>query len=42
MTPVARWEPWRSSRGVAYLQALLAGLRPVLPEQVVKFLPEQP
>lgn len=42
MTPVARWEPWRSSRGVACLQALLAGLRPVLPEQVVKFLPEQP
>jgi membrane protein required for colicin V production len=42
MTPVARWEPWRESRGVAWLQVLLAGLRPVLPEQVVKFLPEQP
>ncbi|MBC7702312.1 MAG: CvpA family protein [Massilia sp.] len=42
MTPVARWEPWQASRGVAGLQILLTGLRPVLPEQVVKFLPEQP
>lgn len=42
MTPLARWEPWQASRGVAWLQVLLQGLRPVLPEQVVKFLPEQP
>lgn len=41
MTPVQRWEPWQSSRGVAGLQILLTGLRPVLPEQVVKFLPAQ-
>lgn len=42
MTPVAGWAPWQTSRGVAGLQILLTGLRPVLPEQVVKFLPEQP
>lgn len=42
MTPLATWAPWHASRGVAWLQVLLKGLRPVLPEQVVKFLPEQP
>lgn len=42
MTPVREWAPWHASRGVAGLQILLAGIRPVLPEQVVKFLPEQP
>ncbi len=42
MTPVARWAPWQASQGVAGLQILLTGLKPVLPEQVVKFLPEQP
>lgn len=41
MTPLAQWEPWRASHGVAVLQDVLAGLRPVLPEQVNKFLPEQ-
>lgn len=40
MTPLAQWEPWHASRGVAWLQVLLQGLRPMLPEQVVKFLPE--
>ncbi|MDO9238068.1 MAG: CvpA family protein [Aquabacterium sp.] len=42
MTPLATWEPWHASRGVTWLQVLLQGLRPVLPEQVLKFLPEQP
>jgi membrane protein required for colicin V production len=42
MTPVAKWEPWQASRGVAWLQVVLKGLRPVLPEQVVEFLPAQP
>jgi membrane protein required for colicin V production len=42
MTPVAKWEPWKASRGVAWLQVLLKGLRPVLPEQVIEFLPAQP
>ncbi|WP_294636271.1 CvpA family protein [uncultured Aquabacterium sp.] len=41
MTPLAQWAPWQSSRGVAWLAVLLDGLRPVLPDQVVKFLPEQ-
>ena len=41
MTPLAQWGPWQSSRGVAWLAVLLDGLRPVLPGQVVKFLPEQ-
>ncbi|WP_290867439.1 CvpA family protein [Aquabacterium sp.] len=41
MTPLARWEPWQASRGVGWLAVLLEGLRPALPEQVVKFLPEQ-
>jgi membrane protein required for colicin V production len=41
MTPLAQWGPWQASRGVGLLQIFLEGLRPVLPEQVVKFLPEQ-
>jgi membrane protein required for colicin V production len=41
MTPLATWQPWQASRGVAWLEVLLQGLRPVLPAQVVKFLPEQ-
>ncbi|MBI3384178.1 MAG: CvpA family protein [Aquabacterium sp.] len=42
MTPVAKWPSWQASRGVAWMQGLLKGLRPVLPEQVIQFLPEQP
>ncbi|MDE2400610.1 MAG: CvpA family protein [Burkholderiales bacterium] len=42
MTPLAGWAPWHESRGVAVLHDFLTGLRPVLPEQVVKFLPERP
>jgi membrane protein required for colicin V production len=42
MTPLASWQPWQASRGVSYLQVVLQGLRPILPAQVVKFLPEQP
>lgn len=42
MTPVAKWPSWQASRGVAWMQVILKGLRPVLPEQVIKFLPEQP
>lgn len=41
MTPVAKWEPWQASHGVAWLQVLLKGLRPVLPPQVVQYLPSQ-
>ncbi|HYR26761.1 MAG TPA: CvpA family protein [Aquabacterium sp.] len=42
MTPLVEWQPWKDSRGVGYLSALLDGLRPILPEQVVRFLPAQP
>lgn len=41
MTGIVSWQPWQASHGVAVLQGVLRGLRPVLPEQVVKFLPEQ-
>jgi len=41
MTPLTRWEPWQASRSVDWLRVFLTGLRPVLPEQVIKFLPEQ-
>ena len=42
MTPMSHWPSWQTSRGIALMQVVLKGLRPVLPEQVVKFLPEQP
>lgn len=41
MTPMAKWAPWHASRSVVWLEVLLQGLAPVLPEQVVKFLPAQ-
>ena len=41
LTPLAKWELWQSSRSVVWLNVLLRGLTPILPEQVVKFLPEQ-
>lgn len=40
MTPLAQSELWRSSRSVGWIQLLLQGLRPILPEQVLQFLPE--
>ena len=40
-TPLAQWEPWLASKGVDWLEILLTGLRPVLPEQVIEFLPAQ-
>ncbi len=41
LTPLAEWNVWQSSRSVDWLNVLLRGLTPLLPEQVVKFLPEQ-
>lgn len=41
LTPLAKWDLWQSSRSVAWLNVLLKGVTPLLPEQVVKFLPEQ-
>jgi membrane protein required for colicin V production len=40
MTPLVQTEVWRSSRSVGWIQALLQGLRPILPTQVLQFLPE--
>lgn len=40
MTPLAQSELWRSSRSVGWIQSLLQGLRPILPDQVLQFLPE--
>lgn len=39
MTPVAQADVWRASRGVAWLGTVLQGLRPILPPEVVQFLP---
>ena len=39
MTPLAQAELWRSSRSVGWSQVLLEGLRPILPVQVLQFLP---
>ena len=40
-TPLAQWEPWLASSGVQWLEMVFQGLRPVLPEQVIEFLPAQ-
>mgnify|MGYP002665109840 CR=1 FL=1 len=40
-TPLAQWEPWVASKGVDTLLLLLEGLRPVLPELVIEYLPSQ-
>lgn len=42
MTPVAKWPSWQASRGCGVDAGITKGLRPVLPEQVIQFLPEQP
>ena len=39
MTPAAQADSWRASRGVAWLGTVLQGLRPILPSEVVQFLP---
>lgn len=39
MTPVAQADVWRASRGVSWLGSVLQGLRPILPPEVVQFLP---
>ena len=39
MTPVSRTETWQASQGVVYLQAGLGALRPVLPPEVLAYLP---
>lgn len=39
MTPVVQADVWRASRGVSWLDSVLQGLRPILPPEVVQFLP---
>ena len=39
LTPASRAPAWQHSQGAAWLGALLAGLRPVLPEAVSRHLP---
>lgn len=41
MTPLAQWGPWQSAKALPWLQTLLTGLRPVLPERILEFLPVQ-
>lgn len=39
LTPLADWEPWRASQVMPWLRVAAEGLRPVLPVEVVRFLP---
>lgn len=39
MTPLAKTEVWQASVGVDWLQAALSGMRPMLPPEVLPFLP---
>jgi len=39
LTPAARSSAWQHSQGAAWLGALLAGLKPVLPDAVARHLP---
>jgi membrane protein required for colicin V production len=39
LTPAARSPSWQHSHGAAWLGALLAGLKPLLPDAVARHLP---
>jgi membrane protein required for colicin V production len=39
MTPVAQADVWRDSRSIVWLGSVLHGLVPILPPEVVQFLP---
>lgn len=39
MTPMTDWEPWKASRAAPWLAEVMDILRPVLPVEVVKYLP---
>ncbi len=41
MTPLREWGPWQASKGVTWTLGVLQSLRPLLPDQVVQFLPKQ-
>jgi membrane protein required for colicin V production len=42
MTPLTQWAPWQSSRTLPWLHTVLVGLRPILPERILQFLPTAP
>ncbi len=39
-TPAARSQPWQQSRGAAWLAVALQGLKPVLPAELGRYLPQ--
>lgn len=39
MTPMTDWEPWKASHAAPWLAEVMGILRPVLPVEVVKYLP---
>jgi membrane protein required for colicin V production len=41
MTPLREWGPWQASKGITWTLGVLQSLRPLLPDQVVQFLPKQ-
>lgn len=40
MTPLTQWAPWQEARTVPWLQVLMKGLKPMLPDDVSQYLPE--
>jgi membrane protein required for colicin V production len=40
MTPLSRASAWQASRGAAWLQVMINGLRPLMPDAVDHYLPE--
>ncbi len=40
LTPMRQWGPWQASHAVPWLQVLMQGLRPVLPDDVSRYLPD--
>lgn len=39
MTPMTQWAPWQNARAVPWLAVALEAVRPMLPQDVVKYLP---
>lgn len=39
MTPMTDWAPWKASRAAPWLASMMDLLRPILPGEVVKYLP---
>jgi membrane protein required for colicin V production len=39
LTPAAQSKPWQRSEGARWMDAALAGLKPLLPDEVARYLP---